>query len=96
MMLSGPYRCLGPAVHPEFIKNMVDMAFYGMRTDIQRLSDFHIGGAAGKHLKYLDFPADCKVLFQSQGEYYLDPESLAMTSGLLAKKIIQTDENKGG
>jgi hypothetical protein len=43
-----------------------------------------------------DFPADCKVLFQRQGEYYLDPESLAMTSGLLARKLIQADENKGG
>lgn len=43
-----------------------------------------------------DFPADCKVLFQKQGEYYLDPESLAMTSGLLAQKLIQADENKGG
>lgn len=42
-----------------------------------------------------DFHADCKVLFQSQGEYYLDPESLAMTSGLLAKKLIQADETKG-
>ncbi|MBT6341607.1 MAG: DUF3786 domain-containing protein [Desulfobacula sp.] len=42
-----------------------------------------------------DFPVDCKVLFQKQGEYYLDPESLAMTSGLLAKKLIQADENKG-
>lgn len=39
-----------------------------------------------------EFPADCKVLFQRQGEYYLDPESLAMTSGLLAKKLIQADE----
>jgi len=42
-----------------------------------------------------DFPADCKVLFQKQGEYYLDPESLAMTSGLLAKKLIQADETRG-
>jgi hypothetical protein len=33
---------------------------------------------------YLD--ADCKVLFQKQGEYYLDPESLAMTS-VFGKKI---------
>jgi len=56
MMLSGPDRGLGSAVHSEFIKNMIDMAFYGMGTDIQRLSDFHIGGAAGNHLKYLDFP----------------------------------------
>lgn len=39
--------------------------------------------------------SDCKVLFQRQGEYYLDPESLAMTSGLLAKKLIQADKNKG-
>ena len=42
-----------------------------------------------------DFPADCRVLFQKQGEYYLDPESLAMTSGLLAKKLIQADKTKG-
>ncbi len=43
-----------------------------------------------------DFPANCKVLFQRQAEYYLDPESLAMTSGLLARKLIQADENKRG
>lgn len=43
-----------------------------------------------------DFPADCKVLFQKQGEYYLDPESLAMTSGFLSKKLIQADKKKGG
>ncbi len=42
-----------------------------------------------------DFPADCKVLFQRQGEHYLDPESLVMTSSLLANKIIQADKNKG-
>jgi len=42
-----------------------------------------------------DFPADCKVLFQRQAEYYLDPESLAMTSGLLAKKLIQADDKRG-
>ncbi|MCP4671055.1 MAG: DUF3786 domain-containing protein [Desulfobacula sp.] len=43
-----------------------------------------------------DFPAECKVLFQRQGEYYLDPESLAMTSAILAKKLISADENKRG
>jgi len=43
-----------------------------------------------------EFPADCKVLFQRQSEYYLDPESLAMTSGLLAQKLIQADNNNGG
>ncbi|MCP3900668.1 MAG: DUF3786 domain-containing protein [Desulfobacteraceae bacterium] len=43
-----------------------------------------------------DFPADCKVLFQRQSEHYLDPESLAMVSGLLAHKLIQTDKNNGG
>jgi hypothetical protein len=43
-----------------------------------------------------NFPFDGKVLFQRQGEYYLDPESLAMTSGLLAKKLIEADQNKGG
>lgn len=39
-----------------------------------------------------DFPADCRVLFQKQGEHYLDPESLVMTSGILAAKLIRTDE----
>jgi Domain of unknown function (DUF3786) len=43
-----------------------------------------------------DFPSDCKVLFQKQAEYYLDPESLAMTSGLLARQLIQADEKKEG
>lgn len=43
-----------------------------------------------------DFPANCKVLFQRQAEYYLDPESLAMTSGLLARKLIEADEKKRG
>ncbi len=42
-----------------------------------------------------DFPADCKVLFQRQGEHYLDPESLAMTSSLLARQLIRADKNKG-
>ncbi len=43
-----------------------------------------------------DFPADCKVLFQRQSEHYLDPESLAMVSGLLAHKLIHADKNNGG
>jgi hypothetical protein len=34
-----------------------------------------------------DFPADCSVLFQRQAEQYLDPESLAMTSALLARTL---------
>lgn len=42
------------------------------------------------------FPAECKVLFQRQGEYYLDPESLAMTSGLLARKLIAADKSEEG
>jgi len=32
-----------------------------------------------------EFPARCNVLFHKHAEYYLDPESLAMTSGYLAK-----------
>jgi len=36
-----------------------------------------------------EFPAHCSVLFQKQAEYYLDPESLAMTSAFLAKKLIR-------
>jgi hypothetical protein len=34
-----------------------------------------------------EFPAHCSVLFQKQAEYYLDPESLAMTSAFLAKNL---------
>ena len=34
-----------------------------------------------------EFPAHCSVLFQKQAEYYLDPESLAMTSTFLAKSL---------
>lgn len=34
-----------------------------------------------------EFPAKCTVLFQKHAEYYLDPESLAMTSAFLAKSL---------
>lgn len=34
-----------------------------------------------------DFPAECSVLFQKHAEHYLDPESLAMTSAMLARKL---------
>ena len=34
-----------------------------------------------------DFPPYSTVLFWRQAEYYLDPESLAMTSALLAKQL---------
>ena len=34
-----------------------------------------------------EFPAKCKVLFQKHAEYYLDPESLAMTSAFLARSL---------
>ncbi len=34
-----------------------------------------------------DFPAYATVLFQKHAEYYLDPESLAMTSAYLAGKL---------
>ena len=34
-----------------------------------------------------EFPAKCSVLFQKQAEHYLDPESLAMTSAILARKL---------
>ena len=34
-----------------------------------------------------EFPAKCSVLFQKQAEHYLDPESLAMTSAVLARKL---------
>ncbi len=33
------------------------------------------------------FPAHCSVLFQKHSEFYLDPESLAMTSASLAKRL---------
>ncbi len=38
-----------------------------------------------------DFPADCNVLFQKHAEFYLDPESLVMTSAGLAKALIRID-----
>ncbi len=34
-----------------------------------------------------EFPAQCKVLFQKQSEFYLDPESLIMTGTYLAKRL---------
>ena len=34
-----------------------------------------------------EFSAQCSVLFQKQAEYYLDPESLAMTSSFLVKSL---------
>jgi len=37
-----------------------------------------------------EFPAQCTVLFQKHAEFYLDPESLVMTSAGLAKQLAQT------
>jgi hypothetical protein len=34
-----------------------------------------------------DFPVYATVLFQKQAEFYLDPESLAMTSAVLARRL---------
>ena len=39
-----------------------------------------------------EFPAGCKVLFNRQAESYLDPESLAMTGGLLARRLTNACE----
>ncbi len=36
-----------------------------------------------------EFPANCSVLFQRQAEFYLDPESLAMTGAYLAKRLAE-------
>jgi len=38
-----------------------------------------------------DFPAHCNVLFHKHAEFYLDPESLIMTSAGLAKSLIKTE-----
>lgn len=35
-----------------------------------------------------EFPAKCTVLFQEQAEFYLDPESLAMSGAFLARSLI--------
>ena len=35
-----------------------------------------------------EFPAKCTVLFQKHTEYFLDSESIAITSSLLAKKLV--------
>jgi len=42
-----------------------------------------------------DFPAYATVLFQRQAEYYLDPESLAMTSALLVSRLAKQAETEG-
>lgn len=34
-----------------------------------------------------EFPAQCRVLFQKHSEFYLDPESLAMTGAYLSKRL---------
>ena len=34
-----------------------------------------------------EFPAGCTVLFNRHAEFYLDPESLAMTGGLLSRRL---------
>jgi hypothetical protein len=34
-----------------------------------------------------DFPGSATGLFQKQAEFYLDPESLAMTSAVLARRL---------
>ncbi|SMC39596.1 protein of unknown function [Desulfocicer vacuolatum DSM 3385] len=39
-----------------------------------------------------DFPAHCNVLFPKHAEFYLDPESLAVTSAVLANSLIETDQ----
>jgi len=36
-----------------------------------------------------EFPAQCNVLSQKHAEFYLDPESLAMTGATLARRLIQ-------
>jgi len=41
-----------------------------------------------------EFPAQCRVLFQKHAEFYLDPESLAMTSAGLAKRLVQSAEEE--
>ncbi|MCK5311273.1 MAG: DUF3786 domain-containing protein [Desulfobacteraceae bacterium] len=39
-----------------------------------------------------EFPAQCSVLFQKQAEYYLDPESLAITAAFLANRLALFNE----
>ena len=43
-----------------------------------------------------DFPPYSTVLFWRQAEYYLDPESLAMTSALLARQLTTQFGNRSG
>ncbi len=38
-----------------------------------------------------DFPAQCRVLFEKHAEFYLDPESLAMSGAALAKSLCRSD-----
>lgn len=41
-----------------------------------------------------EFPAHCSVLFQKHAEFYLDPESLAMTSAFLANSLKKSDQTR--
>lgn len=40
-----------------------------------------------------EFPAQSTVLFQKHAEFYLDPESLIMTSAALAKSLVKMNKN---
>jgi hypothetical protein len=41
-----------------------------------------------------EFPAGCTVLFNQPAEAYLDPESLAMTGAMLAKRLKQASNRR--
>jgi hypothetical protein len=43
-----------------------------------------------------EFPPQCKVLFQKHAEFYLDPESLAMTGALLAGNLKKACDRSTG
>lgn len=43
-----------------------------------------------------EFPPQCKVLFQKHAEFYLDPESLAMTGALLAGNLKKACNRSSG
>jgi len=55
-MLCSPQGRLQSAADINFLKNIVQMAFYGMGADVKRLGNLTVGSPLGNFLQYLLFP----------------------------------------
>lgn len=75
--LAGACEKLGGSHHDMGLSYDLSMQFDALRISLLLL--FNDGDE--------EFPAKCTVLFQKHSEYYLDPESLAVTSAFLASSL---------